>query len=266
MESPLRVPAVLRRGKSLSIDAGISFGPANDALLLAAGYLNDLYVIHGNEAYADAANPTIGIGTHDKTYGEVAMALFAFKGQVPTLLAEELAWLRGRDEFLQPGTGIAPVYNRLVWNYTRGIDSGEVTYALNYNLLDQDGNGSIGAADAARLYPQGHGDAYGYYLTAMKGYYSLIMDTDFDWVPRIGAVNILGKPVSVAYQDERKFAAAAAAIARTDRQIFDLTWRQDYKSGKGNGREHQTATRSSATRTRCWGMDHWGRAPDKARI
>ena len=114
MESPLRVPAVLRRGKSLSIDAGISFGPANDALLLAAGYLNDLYVIHGNEAYADAANPTIGIGTHDKTYGEVAMAHFAFKGQVPTLLAEELAWLRGRDEFLQPGTGIAPVYNRLV--------------------------------------------------------------------------------------------------------------------------------------------------------
>ena len=248
---------VLRRGKSLSIDAGINFGPANDALLLAAGYLNDLYMMHGNEAYADAANPTIGIGSKDQTYGEVATALFAFKGQMPTLLAEELALLRGRDEFLQPGTGLAPVYNRLVWNYTRGIDSGEVIYALNYNILDQDGNGSIGAADAAKLYPQGHGDAYGHYLTAMKGYYSLLMDTDFDWVPRIEAVNILGKAVSVDYQDERKFAAAAAAVARTGRQIFDLTWRQDYQSGQGNGWEHFAATRSSATRTRNWGMDHW---------
>ena len=251
---------VLRRGKSLSIDSGINFGPANDALLLAAGYLSDLYMMHGNEAYADAANPTIGIGTKDKTYGEVATALFAFKGQVPTLLAEELALLRGRDDFLQPGTGIAPVYNRLVWNYTRGIDSGEVIYALNYNILDQDGNGSIGAADAAKLYPQGHGDAYGHYLTAMKGYYSLIMDTDFDWVPRIEAVNILGKPVSVDYQDERKFAAAAAAVARTGRQIFDLTWRQDYKSGKGNGWESFATTRESTVNTnltRYWGMDHW---------
>lgn len=248
---------VLRRGKSLSIDAGINFGPANDALLLAAGYLNDLYMMHGNEAYADAANPTIGIGTKDRTYGEVATALFAFKGQVATLLEEELTLLRGRDEFLQPGTGLTPVYNRLVWNYTRGIDAGEVIYALNYNILDQNNDGKSDAADAAKLYPQGHGDAYGHYLTAMKGYYSLVMDTDFDWVPRIEAVNILGKPVSVDYQDERKFAAAAAAVARTGRQIFDLTWRADYKSGTGNGWEHHTATRASATRTRYWGMDHW---------
>lgn len=248
---------VLQRGRSLSIDAGINFGPANDALLLAAGYLNDLYMIHGNEAAADASNPTIGIGTADNTYGDIATALFAFKGQVPTLLEEELALLRGRDEFLQPGTGIAPIYNRLVWNYTRGIDSGEVIYALNYNVLDQDGNGSVGAEDAARLFPQGHGDAYGHYLTALKGYYSLLLDPDFDWVPRIEAVNILGKPVSVDYQDERKFAAAAAAVARTGRQIFDLTWRNDYKSGSGIGWEHFEPVRSSSTRTRYWGMDHW---------
>ena len=29
-----------------------------------------------------------------------------------------------------------PVYNRLFWNYTRGIDSGEVIYALNYNITE----------------------------------------------------------------------------------------------------------------------------------
>lgn len=248
---------VLRRGKALSIDAGINFGPANDALLLAAGYLNDLYMIHGNEAFADASNPTIGIGTANQTYGDIATALFAFKGQTASLLEEELALLRGRDEFLLPGTEIGPVYNRLVWNYTRGINSGEVIYAINYDILDQDKDGVVGPADAAHLYPQGHGDAYGHYLTALKGYYSLLLDADFDWVPRIEAVTILGQPVSVDYQDERKFAASAAALARTGRQVFDSTWRQEYQSREGTGWKHMSKTRSSAKRTRNWGPDHW---------
>ena len=128
---------VLGRGKELSIGGGINYGPANDALLLVAGYLNDLYMILGNEAWADAANPTIGIGTKDSTYGEIATALFSFKGQFSSLLEEELALLRGRDDFLLPGVEVSPIYNRMVWNYTRGIDAGEVIYALNYNILDQ---------------------------------------------------------------------------------------------------------------------------------
>ena len=93
---------VLRRGRMLSIDGGINYGPANDALLLAAGYLNDLYMMEGNEAWADAANPTIGIGSADHTYGDMATSLFAFKGQVPSLLEEELALLRGRVDFSNP--------------------------------------------------------------------------------------------------------------------------------------------------------------------
>lgn len=253
---------VLRRGKMLSIDAGISYDPANDALLLAAGYISDLYMMLGNEARADAANPTIGIGTKDKTYGDIATALFAFKGQLPSLLEEELALLRGRDDFLQPGVRLNPVYNRLVWNYTRGIDAGEVIYALNYNILDQNQDGKVDAQDASVLYPQGHGDAYGHYLTALKGYYSLLVDKDFAWVPRIEAVNILGKAVAVDYQDERKFAAAAAAVARTGRQVFDLTWRKDFQPGEDVGWEYFAGTRVNATQipvptTRSWGMDHW---------
>ena len=168
--------------------AGINFGPANDALLLAAGYLNDLYMMLGNEAWADAANPTIGIGSKDSTYGDIATALFAFKGQMASLLEEELALLRGRDDFLVPGVTTRPVYNRMFWNYTRGIDSGEVIYALNYNIQENNDSGVdgvINADDARKMFPQGHGDAYGHYLTALKGYYSLLMDTDFDLVPRI---------------------------------------------------------------------------------
>ena len=255
---------VLNRGKLLSIGGGINYGPANDALLLAAGYLNDLYMMLGNEAWADASNPTIGIGTADSTYGDIATAMFSFKGQLPTLLEEELALMRGRDDFLLPGVELRPVYNRLIWNYTRGIDAGEVIYALNYNLLDQNTDGRVDAEDARRLYPQGHGDAYGHYLTALKGYYALLMDNNFDWVPRIEAVTVLGKPVSVDYQDERKFAAAAGGLARAGKQVFDLTWRRDYQAGAGHGWSHFEATRNNSTTrnpgvvtTRYWGMDHW---------
>ena len=262
---------VLNRGRNLSVDAGINFGPANDALLLAAGYINDLYMLVGNEAFADAANPTIGIGTKDKTYGSIATALFAFRGQMPSLLEEELALLRGRDDVALPGVQTAPVYNRLVWNFTRGIDAGEVIYALNYNILDQNTDGKADAADAARLYPQGHGDAYGHYLTAIKGYYSLLANPNFDWVPRVEAVTVLGKPVTVDYLDERKFAAGAASVARAGRQIFDLTWRQHYLPGRTAGWEHFATNRVSSRKVkngptetsietsivRHWGADQW---------
>lgn len=264
---------VLRRGRSLSIESGFNYGPANDALLLAAGYLSDLYMMYGNEAWADAANPTIGIGTADRTYGDIATALFAFRGQVPSLLEEELALIRGRDDVFLPGVEISPVYNRLVWNYTRGIDAGEVIYALNYNIQekpDQSPDGIINAEDAARMFPQGHGDAYGHYLTAIKGYYSLLTNPNFDWVPRIEAVNVLGQPVSVDYQDERKFAAAAAAVARAGRQAFDLTWRRDYQPVRQVGWEQFAEVRENTQRSyvrvtdgatvhpvRAWGLDHW---------
>lgn len=255
---------ILRRGRLISIESGYNYGPANDALLLAAGYLSDLYMMEGGEAWADAANPTIGIGTANNTYGDITTALFAFKGQVPSLLEEELALLRGRDDFLLPGVQTAPVYNRLVWNYTRGIDAGEVIYALNYNIQENPNNtpdGIINAADAARMFPQGHGDAYGHYLTALTGYYSLLMNSYFDWVPRTESVLVLGQPVSVDYLDERKFAAAAAAVGRAGRQIFDLTWRKDFLPDHSTGWGHMNATRVNSQRsvasTRFWGADHW---------
>ncbi|MDC0065640.1 hypothetical protein OAK15_04205 [Verrucomicrobia bacterium] len=253
---------VLNRGKMLSINAGINYGPANDALLLAAGYINDLYMFLGNEANADAANPTIGIGTTDGELGNIATSLFAFKGQVSTLLEEELGLLRGRDDFLQPGVRLAPAYNRFYWNYTRGVDAGEVVYALNYNITedeDQGFDGVVNAEDAQKMYPQGHGDAYGHYLTALKGYYQLLVDEDFTWVPRAEAVTVLGVPVQVDYQDERKFATAAAAVARTGNQVVDMTWRKDYKDVELFGWEHLSSTRynSKYGTTRRWGVDHW---------
>ena len=269
---------VLNRGKKLSIDAGIDFGPANDALLLAAGYLNDLYMLLGDEALADLSDPTISIGSDHGEFADVATSLYSFKGQVPSLLEEELALLRGRDDFQAPGVQLSPVYNRLIWNYTRGIDAGEVVYALNYNISEGPGklrDGVINAEDAAHQYPQGHGDAYGHYLTALKGYYKLLVDPDFTWVPRVESVNVLNEAVQVDYQDERKFAAAAVAFGRAGALALRRTWQRDYQIGHPSGWSHFSPERSNPSRsyiapdpadsahsvtnsvTRHWGVDHW---------
>lgn len=251
---------ILNRGKDLSIEGAppLNVPAANDALLLAAGYLNDLYLLVGNEAFADASNPTIAFDT-DGTFGEFNTALYAFKGQLSSVLEEELALLRGRDDHLQPGVEVMPVYNRLIWNFTRGINSGEPIYSLNYNIQDNNADGAADATDATVQYPQGHGDAYGHYLTALKGYYSLFRSTHFAWTPRVEAVLVLGQPVSVDYQDERKFATAAAALARSASQILDLTYRKEYTGNENVGWAHlRDGEVNPLTGTaRHWGTDDW---------
>jgi hypothetical protein len=232
---------VLNRAKSFTIGSGIDFAASNDALILAAGYLSDLYTILGNEAYADAANPTISIDDQD-TVTEVNTSRFSFEGQVASSLDEELALLRGRDDFGLPSTGLAPAYNRLFWNYTRGINSGEVLYAVNYNIKEKTGSssadGKVDAADALRMFPQGHGDAYGHYLTALTGYYKVLTHPDFTWIPSAEAVTVLGQSVLVDYKDERKFAAAAGNLARTSQQVFSLVQRQSYNEDPAAGWSH----------------------------
>ena len=253
---------VLNRGKTISIDSGYDYAPANDALLLAAGYLNDLYTLLGNEAYADAANPTISVdgGT---TSTEVNTSRFAFESQVKSVLDEELALLRGRDDFLAPGITVTPAYNRLYWNFTRGINSGEALYAANYNIREKSGSptsdGKIDAADAQRMFPQGHGDAYGHYLTALKGYTRLLQSPNFTWTPRSEAVTVLGQTVQVDYFDERKFATAAVNIARTAQQVIALTHRQSYTDDTAAGWTHLSDGKYNASTgvTRYWGAVEW---------
>jgi hypothetical protein len=253
---------VLNRGKGFTIGSGIDFNSANSALILAAGYLNDLYTILGNEAYADGANPTISIDDSSSTT-EVNTSRFSFEGQVRSSLDEELALLKGRDDFTNPGTGIAPAYNRLWWNYTRGINSGEVLYATNYNIKEKSGssteNGVVDAADAQRMFPQGHGDAYGHYLTALKGYYKLLTHPYFTWTTSAEEVTVLGQSVQVDYKDERKFAAAAANTASTAIQTVALVSRQSYRDDPAAGwshfRDDKVNRRSNVTRHQ--GLDEW---------
>jgi hypothetical protein len=253
---------VLNRAKNMSIDANTNDPDTNNALILAAGYLNDLYSLVGNEAYADAANPTISI---DDMQGisQVNTSRFSFESQVASALDEELALLRGRDGFVSPGVSTTPAYNRLWWNYTQGINSGQLIYAVNYNIKEKAGsstaNGVIDEYDAQRMYPQGHGDAYGHYLTALTGYYRLLSHPNFTWVPRAEAITVAGQPVTVDFADERKFAASASSLARTAQQICALVHRQSYKDDAAAGWEHlrDTAVKPGTTEPRNWGLDEW---------
>ena len=253
---------VLNRGKNMSINANTNDPDTNNALTLAAGYLNDLYTLLGNEAYADAANPTISLDDQT-TVTEVNTSRFSFESQVASSLDEELALLKGRDDFTTR-IDVAPAYNRLYWNYTQGINSGEVIYAVNYNIKEKVGSstadGIIDAADAYRMFPQGHGDAYGHYLTALTGYYQLLTNQNFTWTPRAEAVLVLGQPITVDFQDERKFAAAAGNIARTAQQVVALTYRQNYQDDPAQGWGSYTDTRGENTSTgvtRHQGLDEW---------
>ncbi len=252
---------VLNRAKAMSIDSGYDYGAANDALLLAAGYLNDLYTVLGNEAYADAANPTISIDD-SSTITEVNTSRFSFEGQVSNVLEEELSLLRGRDDF-NTAVDVSPAYNRLYWNYTRGINSGEALYATNYNIREKVGSptadGKLDAADAQRMFPQAHGDAYGHYLTAIGGYYRLLTNPFFTWTPRSENVTVLGRTVAVDYFDERKFAEAGVNLARTAQQVVTLTHRQNYKDDPASGWSHfrDGKVNSGTGVTRQWGLDEW---------
>ncbi|MBL9127317.1 MAG: hypothetical protein JNL97_06710, partial [Verrucomicrobiales bacterium] len=218
---------VLNRGRSLSIDGtpAVAYEPADKALLLAAGNIADLYLLHANEAFADSSDSTIGLTTDSTALGSMASSVFAFQNQVNSLLEEELAMLRGRDD-TTAGVGADPVYNRLFWNFTG--NEGETAYVAKYGIPDQNSDGFINAGDAKILFPQGHGDAWGHYLTALTTYYDLLRHPNFIWIPRPEDTLVAGVPIQVNYQDERRFARAAAARARTGAEIVDRTHRLGY--------------------------------------
>ena len=142
------------------------------------------------------------------------------------LIDEELALLRGRDETLG-GVAAGPTYNRLTWNFTNG--EGEVAYVMNYNIKDVNLDGFINEADAAIMYPQGHGDAYG--QLADRGDACTTSFCSTRTTPGFRArsrCSVAGAPVVVDYYDERRFAAAAAGRARMGAEVVDLTYRKNY--------------------------------------
>jgi hypothetical protein len=256
---------VLNRAKALSINAAppsVASDTVVDTLLLAASRLADMYALLGNEAFADATDPTLVFTTGGSGIA-LNSSIHPFMNQVPTVLEEELALLRGRDNQRLPSVRVQPFYNRLVWNFTTDASGGDVAYALNYAIDDQSGDGIVDEVDAAKLFPQSHGDAWGHLLSGMKGYYQLIRSPEFIWVPRQEAVLVGGTPVEVDFYDERKFAALAATKSRVGREIVNLTYRSSYTENPAL----QWQGYKDADTGRAWGVSEWGsRAAIGARL
>ena len=246
---------VLDRAKALTLDeqGGATQG-TSAALLLAATRLASLYELLAREAYSDAQNPTIPV-TPENGLATSAPFIFAFYNEVPTLLDEELALLRGTD-FVQS----YPVYNRLFWNYVKGL--GEAAYNANYNIYDVNQDGFIDESDAAALYPQGHGDAWGHFLSANNMHYELLRNPAFNWEAKSELYGLLDNVIPTDYLDEKSFARIAAAKARTGKEIVAATYRQAYTQdpdGQWQGYQDPDAARA-------WGVSEWASRTGQAAL
>ena len=132
---------------------------------------------------------------------------------------------------------VTHIYNRLPWNFTLG--DGQTTYVQNYNILDINDDGAIDSVDALYRYPQGHGDAWGHYVRALRYYYDLLRHPVFTWSNQSEAVNVNGRAVAVNYQHERAFAELAAKTGRYGLRNLDgghLSERLGRRSRKRFGR------------------------------
>jgi hypothetical protein len=243
---------ILNRAENLTINLSqpdTSVG-IDKALMLAGTRLADFYTILGNESYADALDPTIGFGTHPDfvNYGSLAPTIHTFQNQVGSLLDEELVLLRGQDDTMG-----RPVYNRLMWNFTKG--EGEAAYALNYNIVDANHDGFLDEVDGQRMYPQGHGDAWGHYLTATRLYYDLLRHPYFNWRSQSELYSLQDVVFKVDYLDERKFARAAAAKAKVGADIVNQTYRARYVTEP----DGQWQGYKDSNPERAWGVTEWAR-------
>lgn len=240
---------VLQRARELSIDNGsnaVSTDAINQAILLAATRLAVLYELLASEAYGDAQDPTITIGG-EEGLEHAASFTHAFQNVEADLLHEELALLRGTD-FRKS----YPVFNRMIWNYFKGL--GEAAYNVNYNIYDENLDGFINEDDARALFPQGHGDAWGHFVSALGMHYTLLQHPTFNWRTRSELYSLIQNVLEVDYLDERTFAQLAANKARAGRDIVRGTYRVHYTQEPDGQWQGYT---DDADPARAWGVSEW---------
>jgi hypothetical protein len=240
---------VLQRARELSIDNSsnpVATDGINQALLLAATRLSVLYELLAREAYSDAQDSTITV-TSDSDLSGVASFTHAFQNMEADLMHEELALLRGTD-FLKS----YPVFNRIFWNYAKGL--GEAAYNVNYNIYDENTDGFINEDDARALYPQGHGDAWGHFVSALGMHYELLQQPVFSWKSRAELYALMENVLEVDFLDEKTFAALAAGKAKAGRDIVRGTYRLHYTQDPDGQWQGYT---DGADPARAWGVSEW---------
>ena len=215
-----------------------------EVVVPATDELFQFEMLLGNEAFSDAVDPTVGLDG----IPTVELANHYAFDNVPgifTPLDEELALLRGRDLAGDPEEWIddavqfpqfsnadgdairAAVYNRLPPNAGR---ASAVAYRSTYQVTDD--------FAAAQAFPQGHGDAFGYYLTATRAYLDLFGQAAS--VP--GGEQLTESLLEALATDDgmlgslENLARATTARARTVERVVELTFRRDYREDPADPR------------------------------
>ena len=208
-----------------------------EVILPASEELFQFEMLLGNEAFADAQDSTVGLD--GIAVGDLGEA-HAFRGVrgIRSLLDEELALLRGvelegtPDDWINDTTHYltitdattteeAPLalYNRLPPNASGDFS---VAYRSNYGVTDN--------YEATLAYPQGHGDALGYYLSAIKAHSDLFArsptDGRQDLRPHL-IEQLADNDAALAIVDH--LAAAMTARAKTVAAVIDLEFRRGYR-------------------------------------
>jgi hypothetical protein len=225
--------------------------------------LHDFEMLLGNEAFADALDPTIGL---DGIPPDELSDAYAFRGVpgIEDLLDEELALLCGRQlpgapndwlneaiyypEFTGPGgeKRSVAVYHRLPPN--AAADSGPA-YKSNYAV-----GGDFGAAEK---FPQGHGDAYGHYLSALKTGIGLLRDGPSGFPAQFFDMIADFTASDTGLTSVRRLAEAAALRAQCAAQAVDLLFRRDYREDPED--PHAADLFSDPEPERAWSMGDWAR-------
>ncbi len=225
----------------------------NEQLVTITSALTQLYTLLGNEAYADALDPTVTFAASDTQYVGQVYSDHVFKGVTASLLEEELALLRGVSPSGREYMG-GPVYNRLKWNAKATDPNVRPLYNLNYLVTarNKSDDGKTPQQLAEQSFPQGHGDAWGHYLTATKYAYNLVRNPNFVWPKRTETpTDVEGKEYTITPFDEQKFLRAAVAKANVGADIVALTRRQHYESDQSSTLQLTSESKNA------WGVTDW---------
>ncbi|MEO1291786.1 MAG: hypothetical protein AAFV62_02980, partial [Pseudomonadota bacterium] len=240
---------VLRRGLSLWREGDDS---VLNALLTASMRTAELYAMLGDEAADDAADPLLSFDAAAVGPGDAGVyAGHVFAGVAPSLIDEELALLRGL-----PKRQDGPPHNKLPW-----VIASNPLYAVHYNIEDKTGPAGPDLEDAKRLFPQGHGDAWGQYLSAVGTLRRLIGHPNFRWDSREQAIVVDGAAVMSDSLLDVRFARIAATKASTGADIVALTHRSAYSSSP---RDALLGYPDADDPARAWGVADWSRRAGQA--
>jgi hypothetical protein len=243
---------ILQRGRDLSIDLStpVSTPAIANALQLASTRLSDFYTLLGNDAYTDAKDPTIGIGSSSVEFGYGSFASVVFSLPEPAGVVDR----GGTVAAARRGRQLRPARSTTACSGTSPRARARPPTRMNYNITDINADGFMMRTMPCLVSPGPRRC-----LGPLPDRAAQAVRPAAPSVLQLGvALRVLqpaGHRLKVDFLDERKFAQVAAAKARVARRSSTSTYREHYV-------EDPTAQWQGYTDVnpdRAWGVQEWAR-------